>query len=104
MINTIYFGLNPVNTVAYVYIMVIWIISKVVNIVIIGYIMKIVVTRTSANIRYMENVRQIQEYMRHKKLPETLQKRIRCYYEFRYQKNFFQESDILNNVTGTLRA
>lgn len=67
------------------------------------YIMKIVVTRRSANIKYMENIRQIQEYMRHKKLSEALQKRILHYYEFRYQKNFYRECDILNSVTGALR-
>lgn len=66
--------------------------------------MKIVVTRRSANIKYTENIRQLLEFMRHKKLPEQLQKRILCYYEFRYEKNFFREADILESLTGSLKT
>ncbi|KAK9758827.1 Cyclic nucleotide-binding domain [Popillia japonica] len=104
MINNIDFGSQPVSVLVSMYILLIWIISKVINIVIITYIMKIVVTRRSANIKYTENIRQLLEFMRHKKLPEQLQKRILCYYEFRYEKNFFREADILESLTGSLKT
>lgn len=48
-------------------------------------------------------VRQLREYMRHKKFPEYMQKRLVTYYEFRYQKSYFRESEILATISGQLR-
>lgn len=59
--------------------------------------------RTSSSHKYVEMVRQLKEYMRHKQLPEYMQKRLLNYYEFRFQKSYFRENEILNTISGQLR-
>lgn len=41
--------------------------------------------------------------MRHKKFPEYMQRRLVTYYEFRFQKSYFRESEILATISGQLR-
>lgn len=66
-------------------------------------ISQILTTTTSSNQRYLELVRELKEYMRHKKLPEHMQNRFLTYYEFRFQKSYFKESEILSTISGQLR-
>lgn len=66
-------------------------------------IMEVVMAKTSSSHKYVEMVRQLKEYMRHKQLPEYMQHRLILYYEFRFQKSFFRENEILNTVSGQLR-
>lgn len=65
--------------------------------------MEVVMAKTSSTHKYVEMVRQLKEYMRHKQLPEYMQKRLLSYYEFRFQKSFFREQEILNTISGQLR-
>lgn len=58
--------------------------------------------RNSGN-KYVAMVKQLKEYMRHKQLPESMQKRLLHYYEFRFQKSYFRENEILNTISGQLR-
>lgn len=59
--------------------------------------------RTSAHHKYVEMEKQLREYMRHKRFPEYMQKRLVTYYEFRFQKSYFRESEILATISGQLR-
>jgi len=43
------------------------------------------------------------EYMRFKQIPEELQNRVIMYYEQRYRRSFFNEDQILANVSDVLR-
>lgn len=58
--------------------------------------------RSSSN-KYQEMVRQLKEYMHHLQLQQALQQKILLYYEFRFRKSYFRESEILSSVSGTLR-
>lgn len=66
-------------------------------------ISEIVKAKTSAHHKYVEMVKQLAEYMRYKQLPEYMQRRLLTYYEFRFQKSYFRESEILNTISGQLR-
>lgn len=81
----------------------VWIVSKILYIYLLAKIIEVVTAKTSSSHKYVELVRQLKEYMRHKQLPEYMQKRLLCYYEFRFQKTYFRESEILNTVSGQLR-
>lgn len=59
--------------------------------------------KTSSSHKYVEMVRQLKEYMRHKQLPEYMQRRLLNYYEFRFQKTYFKEAEILNTISGQLK-
>lgn len=63
----------------------------------------ILISVTSSKHKYVEMVRQLKEYMHYKLLPDYMQKRLLTYYEFRFQKSYFREHEILNTVSGQLR-
>lgn len=58
---------------------------------------------TSSQAKYKEMVLQLQQYMHHKQLSRTTQNRLISYYEFRYQKSFFCEQEILDTISTQLR-
>lgn len=57
----------------------------------------------SSTNRYYHMTSQLNEYIRYKELPENLRQRILTYYEFRYQKEFFNEKAILATVSVRLK-
>ncbi|XP_015177416.1 PREDICTED: potassium/sodium hyperpolarization-activated cyclic nucleotide-gated channel 1-like [Polistes dominula] len=57
----------------------------------------------SSKLRYQSAVGQLTKYMHHKQLPRYTQRRIINYYEFRFQRRYFQESDILNALSLQIR-
>lgn len=65
--------------------------------------MEIVTILTASNHKYVEMLRQLREYMKAKKLPENTQKRLLNYYEFRFQKCYFKESEIFNVISSQLK-
>ncbi|KRT86543.1 cNMP binding protein, partial [Oryctes borbonicus] len=86
----------------YVYIL-IWVLSKVVAFYIIGQLMECVLCARSSNRKYVEIVRELQEFMRHKQLPSSLQRRLLSYYEYKFQKTYFREAEILSIISGQLK-
>lgn len=58
---------------------------------------------TASSHKYVEMVGQLREYMRSKKLPEHMQKHLLRFYEFRFQKTYFKESDIFNIISSQLK-
>lgn len=65
--------------------------------------MEIMKGKTSAAHKYVEMERQLKDYMRHKQLPMHMRSRILIYYEFRFQKSYFRENEILNTISEQLR-
>lgn len=59
--------------------------------------------KTSAAHKYVEMERQLKDYMRHKQLPMHMRSRILIYYEFRFQKSYFRENEILDTISEQLR-
>ncbi|XP_054007022.1 potassium/sodium hyperpolarization-activated cyclic nucleotide-gated channel 2-like [Hylaeus anthracinus] len=57
----------------------------------------------SSKLRYQGTVAQLRQYMRHMQLPHSTQKRIIEYYEFRFQRRFFREPEILHTLSVQMR-
>lgn len=57
----------------------------------------------SSRIKYHSNMAQVKRYMRHRQLPRSTQRRIVAYYEFRFQHQYFRESEILNTLSTQMR-
>lgn len=51
----------------------------------------------------MEQLKQVEEYMAYRKLPRDLRTRITDYFEHRYQGKFFDEDNILSELSERLR-
>lgn len=57
---------------------------------------------SSAN-KYDQHMKQLDEYVRYKGLPEWMKRRIYRYSDFKYQKHFVKESEILSVLTPQLQ-
>ncbi|KAJ8949061.1 hypothetical protein NQ318_016963, partial [Aromia moschata] len=53
----------------------------------------------SVNIKLAEIINQLDEYMKQKQLPLNLQERISHYYTFKYQKKYFREELVMDNLS-----
>lgn len=53
--------------------------------------------------KYYQMVHQFKLYMESKNLPEKIQKRVFNYFEFRFQRNYYKEDDILDTLSVQLR-
>lgn len=51
----------------------------------------------------LDHYQQLAGYLKYKGLPPNIREDIYCYYEFRFQKRFYDESTILNMLTENLR-
>ncbi|CAG9764681.1 unnamed protein product [Ceutorhynchus assimilis] len=80
-----------------------WYLSSLFFIYILAMIMEIMKGKTSASHKYVEMERQLKDYMRHKQLPMQMRTRILIYYEFRFQKSYFRENEILDTISEQLR-
>ncbi|XP_045464105.1 potassium/sodium hyperpolarization-activated cyclic nucleotide-gated channel 3-like [Harmonia axyridis] len=56
-----------------------------------------------ADSKYDELVYQLETYSRVKKLPENLHKRLKSYYEYKFQKKFFDQEAILSTLSEHLQ-
>lgn len=66
-------------------------------------IVQIVMKYSSLNDKYYQMVQQFQEYMKSKSLPDSVQKRVLDYFEFRFQRNYYKESEILASLSNHLK-
>lgn len=57
---------------------------------------------SSAN-KYRQHMQQLNEYARYKGLSETIKRRITKYFDFKFQKHFYKEGEILGTITPQLR-
>lgn len=69
---------------------------------IVGALMHIFKGMNSSRLKYEAMTAQLKQYMQHKQLPLESQDRFLSYYEFRYQNNYFRESEILNTVSAQI--
>lgn len=58
---------------------------------------------SSSTNKYQQLLQQLTEYVRYKELPERLRKRIVLYFEYKYQRRFFKEQEIMTTISGELR-
>lgn len=57
-------------------------------------------SKNSPETKYQQIMTELQQYMRHKKLPVQLQNRLVQYYDYRFQKTYFKESMILHTLSS----
>ncbi|XP_057672250.1 potassium/sodium hyperpolarization-activated cyclic nucleotide-gated channel 2-like [Diorhabda carinulata] len=81
----------------------VWYGSSLFCIYILAMIMEINTGKTSSALKYDAMERQLKEYMRHKQLPTQMRARILTYYEFKFQKKYFRENEILSTISEQLR-
>ena len=53
--------------------------------------------------QYREKVKQVEEYMAYRKLPRDMRSRISEYFEHRFQGKFFDEEQILGELSEKLK-
>ncbi|XP_046487760.1 potassium/sodium hyperpolarization-activated cyclic nucleotide-gated channel 4 [Neodiprion pinetum] len=68
----------------------------------VGAMMQIYKTMNSSSLKYQAMTAQLTQYIRHKQLPVENQQRFMTYHEFRYQHNYFRESEILSTVSSQI--
>ncbi|XP_011873103.1 PREDICTED: potassium/sodium hyperpolarization-activated cyclic nucleotide-gated channel 2-like [Vollenhovia emeryi] len=57
----------------------------------------------SSKIKYQDIMAQVKQYMKHRQLPYSTQRRIVAYYEFCFQHRYFCETEILNTLSPHIR-
>ncbi|XP_022662366.1 potassium/sodium hyperpolarization-activated cyclic nucleotide-gated channel 1-like isoform X3 [Varroa destructor] len=67
-----------------------------------GHTTNLIQSLDSSRRHYREKLKQVEEYMAYRKLPRDLRQRIADYFEHRYQGKFFNEDDILNELSERL--
>ncbi|XP_054724920.1 potassium/sodium hyperpolarization-activated cyclic nucleotide-gated channel 2-like [Uloborus diversus] len=68
-----------------------------------GHTTNLIQSLDSSRRQYREKLKQVEEYMAYRKLPRQLRHRITTYFEHRYQGKFFDEEEILNELSERLR-
>ncbi|XP_073952669.1 potassium/sodium hyperpolarization-activated cyclic nucleotide-gated channel 1-like isoform X4 [Choristoneura fumiferana] len=57
----------------------------------------------NSSMQYQELMDQVEKYMRHKQFPLALKRRVRAYYDYRYQERYFKEERALQCLSEQLR-
>ncbi|XP_050461211.1 potassium/sodium hyperpolarization-activated cyclic nucleotide-gated channel 1-like isoform X3 [Cataglyphis hispanica] len=65
--------------------------------------MQLMSTFHSINKRHLKLIQQLQQYMKHKELSHSLQRRLLIYYNYRNKKGFERDKIIINHVSPYLR-
>ncbi|XP_043256106.1 potassium/sodium hyperpolarization-activated cyclic nucleotide-gated channel 1-like [Colletes gigas] len=71
--------------------------------ILVAHVMQFFKGTNSSQLRYQATVAQLKQYMRHMQLPHPTQMRITEYYEFRFQRRFFREPDIIHTLSPQMR-
>lgn len=66
-------------------------------------VIDVIIAKTSSVQKYFELVSELKDYMEHKHMPMHLKKRLLEYQEFRFQKTYFREAEILSTISGQLK-
>lgn len=78
----------------------------------IGVILKLYLLSEAAEIlqkyyssgnKYQQLLKQLNEYVRYKELPVSMKHRIETYFDFRFQKHYYKEAEIINIISPQLR-
>nr|XP_040572916.1 potassium/sodium hyperpolarization-activated cyclic nucleotide-gated channel 3-like isoform X1 [Lepeophtheirus salmonis] len=68
-----------------------------------GHATNLIQSLDSSRRQYREKVKQVEEYMVFRKLPRNMRQRITEYFEHRYQGKFFDEDEILGELSEKLK-
>eukprot|EP00094_Tigriopus_californicus_P003060 TCALIF_02947-PA protein Name:"Similar to Hcn4 Potassium/sodium hyperpolarization-activated cyclic nucleotide-gated channel 4 (Rattus norvegicus)" AED:0.12 eAED:0.14 QI:2146/0.5/0.64/0.88/0.75/0.76/17/172/761 len=68
-----------------------------------GHATNLIQSLDSSRRQYREKVKQVEEYMAYRKLPRDMRTRITEYFEHRYQGKFFDEEEILGELSEKLK-
>lgn len=62
--------------------------------------LQLTISLFSSESKYLEVMNQLQDYMRSKKLPLTMQNRVISYYDYRYHNSYFREQAVFSVMPG----
>ncbi|KAL3288350.1 hypothetical protein HHI36_002798 [Cryptolaemus montrouzieri] len=94
---------DPSGLIEYSVVSAMWFCSKAIQFFILARTLQIMKGVNSSHQKYVEMERQLKEYMRDKQLPTYMRSRLLTYYDYRFQRNYFRESEILATISGQLR-
>lgn len=94
---------QPKGILEYAGVTVMWFCSKVIQFFVLARMLQIMKGINSSHQKFIGMERQLKEYMRDKQLPTYMRNRLLSYYDFRFQRNYFRESEILATISGQLR-
>lgn len=57
----------------------------------------------SSGSKYQQLIQELEEYARYKDLPDKMRNRLLEYFEFRYQKHFYREAEIMSTISMQLK-
>uniref|UniRef100_A0A2A4J6K2 Cyclic nucleotide-binding domain-containing protein n=1 Tax=Heliothis virescens TaxID=7102 RepID=A0A2A4J6K2_HELVI len=67
------------------------------------FLMKSYLTIFGSTMRYQGLMNQVEEYMKYRQFPLSLKKRVRAFYQYRYQERYFKEEADLDCLSEELR-
>ncbi|VDN96711.1 unnamed protein product [Rodentolepis nana] len=70
---------------------------------VVGHVAALIQSFDVSKRRYRDKMKQVEEYMSYRKLPRELRNKIVDFYEHRYNGKFFNETEILQEVSECLR-
>lgn len=70
---------------------------------VLALIIDVIIAKSSSVQKYFELQSELKDYMEHKNIPVYLQKRLLQYQDFRYQRRYFREFEILSTISGQLK-
>lgn len=59
-----------------------------------------ILSTNASEAKYHSIMSQLLNYMKLKALPQNMKERFVCYYEYRFQKNYFREATIMSKLSG----
>lgn len=72
---------------------------------VIGNVASLLANLDVARAQYLEKLEKINTFMRFRKIPETLQERVRSYYEYLWEsRRGYDESNVLTDLPGSLKV
>ncbi|XP_026475314.1 potassium/sodium hyperpolarization-activated cyclic nucleotide-gated channel 4-like [Ctenocephalides felis] len=83
--------------------MVLYLFGSILKILVVAQILLLVRNTNASKLKYQTLLQQLNEFIRHKQLPQVIRNRLLDYYEFKFQKNFYKEDAILDTLSTQLR-
>ncbi|XP_022903449.2 potassium/sodium hyperpolarization-activated cyclic nucleotide-gated channel 4-like isoform X1 [Onthophagus taurus] len=80
-----------------------WIAGSILKIFSFAEVLQLVTKYSSSRNLYQNRIQRLKRMMRTKRLPQAIRLRILQYFDFRYQKNYFQEDEILDCLSFQLK-
>ncbi|KAK4874533.1 hypothetical protein RN001_013893 [Aquatica leii] len=98
------YGLEKINDTDHMfYVSICLMIGVVLEVFIYAQALHMLHTNLSVSNKYQNLMKQLQEFIRYKQLPDCMRKRILQFFDFKFEKSYFKESEILDTLSDNLK-